>query len=68
MLKTPNEGDKARPFSLSGDDGPIALKDHKGTNVVLYFYPKDKGIVHRVWRNVKVAGHAVAVFEAVQAL
>jgi len=155
MAKTVNEGDKAPPFSLPGDDGAIALKDLKGTNVVLYFYPKDntpgctreaigfsdltaaftkagavvvgvskdslkahakfradhqlkirlgsdpeakvindygvwvektnygrkymgieratflidaKGIVRRVWRNVKVAGHAEAVLEAAQAV
>jgi peroxiredoxin Q/BCP len=155
MTRELKEGDKAPPFSLPGDDGPIALKDLKDTNVVLYFYPKDntpgctkeamgfselagafkktatvvigvskdslkahakfradhklkvrlgsdpeakvindygvwvektnygrkymgieratflidaKGVVRRIWRNVKVAGHADAVLAAAQAL
>ena len=35
-------GDKAPLFSLPSDDGgTVALKDLKGQNVVLYFYPKD---------------------------
>src|SRR4051812_16856218 len=35
-------GDKAPLFDLMGDDGKqIRLKDLKGKNVVLYFYPKD---------------------------
>jgi peroxiredoxin Q/BCP len=39
MLKV---GDKAPAFSLDTDDGGrIALKDLKGKQVVLYFYPKD---------------------------
>jgi thioredoxin-dependent peroxiredoxin len=35
------EGDKAPPFKVPSTDGPIALKDFKGKQVVLYFYPKD---------------------------
>jgi peroxiredoxin Q/BCP len=39
MLK---EGAKAPAFSLPADDGStVALKDLKGKQVVLYFYPKD---------------------------
>lgn len=39
MLKI---GDKAPAFSLAADGGTqVALKDLKGTRVVLYFYPKD---------------------------
>jgi peroxiredoxin Q/BCP len=39
MLKP---GDKAPMFDLiSGDGKSISLKDFKGKNVVLYFYPKD---------------------------
>ncbi|MFL5520517.1 MAG: thioredoxin-dependent thiol peroxidase [Gemmatimonadales bacterium] len=39
MLK---EGAKAPAFSLPADDGrTVALKELKGTKVVLYFYPKD---------------------------
>jgi thioredoxin-dependent peroxiredoxin len=35
-------GDKAPAFKLPGDDGAVhALKDHKGSPVVVYFYPKD---------------------------
>lgn len=35
-------GDKAPDFTLPGDGGKtISLKDLKGKNVVLYFYPKD---------------------------
>ncbi|MCY4499658.1 MAG: thioredoxin-dependent thiol peroxidase [Rhodospirillaceae bacterium] len=38
----PQEGDRAPDFSLPSDDGTsIALKDFRGKNVVLYFYPKD---------------------------
>ena len=37
----PAEGDKAPAFKLTQDDGtPLALKDFKGRNLVLYFYPK----------------------------
>jgi peroxiredoxin Q/BCP len=36
------EGAKAPAFSLPGDDGKThSLADHKGTPVVLYFYPRD---------------------------
>lgn len=39
MLK---EGDKAPDFSLKNQDGKtVSLKDLKGKNVILYFYPKD---------------------------
>ena len=35
------EGDRAPAFKLTQDDGtPVALKDFKGRNLVLYFYPK----------------------------
>ena len=38
-LKT---GDRAPDFTLPGDGGAtVALKDFRGRNVVLYFYPKD---------------------------
>jgi peroxiredoxin Q/BCP len=37
-----NIGDKAPAFKLKNDDGDdVALKDFKGKNVILYFYPKD---------------------------
>ena len=37
-----NEGEKAPPFTLQADDGSkVSLKDYRGKNVVLYFYPKD---------------------------
>ncbi len=33
--------DKAPEFSLANEDGKtIALKDYRGKNVVLFFYPK----------------------------
>ena len=39
---TLNIGDKAPAFKLKNDDGEdIALKNFKGKNVILYFYPKD---------------------------
>lgn len=46
MAKAPElklrEGDKAPDFSALSDKGErISLKDLKGRNVVLYFYPKD---------------------------
>jgi len=35
-------GDKAPDFKLKNDEGKeISLKDFRGKNVVLYFYPKD---------------------------
>jgi peroxiredoxin Q/BCP len=38
----PKEGDPAPDFRLPADDGKTyALKDLRGTKVVLYFYPKD---------------------------
>lgn len=37
-----NVGDKAPDFKLKSDEGAdVSLKDFKGKNVVLYFYPKD---------------------------
>ena len=37
-----NIGDKAPDFKLKNDsDEDVSLKDFKGKNVVLYFYPKD---------------------------
>ncbi len=42
MAKPLEEGSKAPAFNLPTDTGEkIALKDLKGQNVVLYFYPKD---------------------------
>ena len=36
------EGMKAPDFSLQNQDGEtISLKDFKGKNIILYFYPKD---------------------------
>ncbi len=38
MLK---EGDKAPDFSVGSDEGEtISLKDYKGKNLVLFFFPK----------------------------
>jgi peroxiredoxin Q/BCP len=35
-------GEKAPDFTLPADDGnEVSLKDYRGKNVVLYFYPKD---------------------------
>jgi len=42
MMPIPQEGTKAPDFSLpASNGGNIALKDLKGKNVVVYFYPKD---------------------------
>jgi len=42
VVEMPNEGDLAPDFRLPADDGKTyALKDLRGTKVVLYFYPKD---------------------------
>ena len=39
---TLEQGDKAPDFTLPGDGGTdIKLSDYAGSNVVLYFYPKD---------------------------
>ncbi len=36
------EGDKAPDFTLETDDGShFRLADHKGSKIVVYFYPKD---------------------------
>ncbi len=41
-MSTPQEGTKAPDFNLpASSGGNIALKDLKGKNVVVYFYPKD---------------------------
>lgn len=34
-------GDPAPDFTLPSDQGPVSLQDHRGSWVVLYFYPKD---------------------------
>jgi peroxiredoxin Q/BCP len=40
-MMTPNAGDAAPAFMLTGDTGPISLADFAGKKLVLYFYPKD---------------------------
>jgi peroxiredoxin Q/BCP len=41
-MSIPQKGDKAPDFNLPASNGKnIALKDLKGRNVVVYFYPKD---------------------------
>ena len=41
-MQIPQEGNKAPEFNLPGSNGEnIALKDLKGKNIVVYFYPKD---------------------------
>lgn len=36
------EGNKAPDFKLQNQDGKsVSLKDYKGKNIILYFYPKD---------------------------
>ena len=36
-----NVNDKAPDFSLSNEDGQtVSLKDYRGKNLVLFFYPK----------------------------
>jgi peroxiredoxin Q/BCP len=35
------EDDKAPDFSVTADDGSsVSLKDYRGRNLILYFYPK----------------------------
>jgi thioredoxin-dependent peroxiredoxin len=42
IMPIPQEGSKAPEFNVpASSGGHIALKDLKGKNVVLYFYPKD---------------------------
>ena len=38
---TIREGDAAPDFELDSHDGPVRLSSHKGSWVVLYFYPAD---------------------------
>ena len=39
--KTMEVNDKAPEFSLANEEGKaVALKDYRGKNVVLFFYPK----------------------------
>jgi peroxiredoxin Q/BCP len=39
---TIQEGRTAPAFTLPDQDGKkVALKDYRGKNVILYFYPKD---------------------------
>lgn len=41
MAEILQTGDKAPDFAMESTDGPIRLKDFKGSYLVLYFYPKD---------------------------
>jgi peroxiredoxin Q/BCP len=41
MAKTPQPGDRAPDFELEGTDGSFRLSDHRGSRVVLLFYPGD---------------------------
>ena len=40
-MAKPNVGDMAPDFELQGTEGPFRLSDHRGTRVVLLFYPGD---------------------------
>jgi peroxiredoxin Q/BCP len=41
MAKSPQPGDHAPDFELEGTDGKFRLADHRGSRVVLLFYPGD---------------------------
>ena len=42
VIRMVSAGEKAPDFTLPADDGnEVSLKDYRGKNVVLYFYPKD---------------------------
>jgi thioredoxin-dependent peroxiredoxin len=41
MAKTPQVGEPAPDFELSGTDGEFKLSEHRGERVVLLFYPGD---------------------------
>jgi thioredoxin-dependent peroxiredoxin len=45
MAKTPQVGEQAPDFELSGTAGPFRLTDHRGERVVLLFYPGDNTMV-----------------------
>jgi peroxiredoxin Q/BCP len=45
MAKTPQVGEEAPDFTLSGTDGTFRLSDHRGERVVLLFYPGDNTMV-----------------------
>ena len=63
-------------MATGGDE--LALKDLRGSNVVLYFYPKDNtsGCTKQgceftrrnEWRKVKVKGHVEEVLDVVKDL
>jgi peroxiredoxin Q/BCP len=42
MASGPQVGDTAPDFELDGTDGPFRLSDHRGSRVVLLFYPGDE--------------------------
>jgi peroxiredoxin Q/BCP len=41
VAKTPQGGEPAPDFELSGTEGPFRLSEHRGERVVLLFYPGD---------------------------
>jgi thioredoxin-dependent peroxiredoxin len=45
MAKTPQVGEQAPDFELSGTAGTFKLSDHRGERVVLLFYPGDNTMV-----------------------
>jgi peroxiredoxin Q/BCP len=45
MAKTPQVGEQAPDFELSGTDGSFRLSEHRGERVVLLFYPGDNTMV-----------------------
>ena len=45
MAKTPQVGEAAPDFELSGTDGVFRLSEHRGERVVLLFYPGDNTMV-----------------------
>jgi peroxiredoxin Q/BCP len=45
MAKTPQVGEPAPDFELSGTEGSFRLSEHRGERVVLLFYPGDNTMV-----------------------
>jgi peroxiredoxin Q/BCP len=45
MAKTPQVGEQAPDFELSGTAGAFRLSEHRGERVVLLFYPGDNTLV-----------------------
>lgn len=66
MAKGPQPGEAAPDFELEGTEGSFRLSDHRGSNVVLLFYPgDDTPVCTKQFCSYRDAGEDMGALDAV---